>query len=189
MKRGRPKGVKDWSGGAIVPDPEEAGLGPAMQALNAGQRRFVLAMVETPGITQGEAARAAGYSAVSPGSLRVQGHMLAHDEAVLAAIHEVASKRLRSNSLLASDVLVQIMSDNDAPTKDRLKAAGMLLDRTGFAAVQTINVNKTVSDTTDRGVEARLLRAAERLAKLGLDPNKLLGRPAVVEGEFSEVEK
>lgn len=153
-----------------------------MLALTERQRAFVLVMIEFPGITQHEAAERAGYRN-SPGGMRVRGHELAHSPAVQAAIREVAGMRLSSSTLMAADVLVAIASDKGVSAKDRIKAAGMLLDRTGFGAAQTINVNKTVTDRTGAGMLERIRRLA---ALNGIDPVKLLGGN-VVDAEFSEV--
>lgn len=163
---------------------DEAELGPKMRALNERQRAFVMAIIEHPGITQGKAAELAGYQN-SPGGHRVKGHLLAHDERVIAAIHEVAGQRMRSSSLLAADVVVQLLGSSDE--KIALKAAGMLLDRVGFGAQQNININQHVTDNSGKALMERIRALSQRL---GLDEQKLLGgKPAapVVEGEFSEV--
>lgn len=149
---------------------EDAELGPKMLALNERMRAFVMAVVENPGITQGKAARLAGYSASSDVLLRKTGHFLMHDERILAAIHEVASQRLRSSSLMAADVLVTLLGSADE--KIQLKAAGMLLDRTGFGAQQNINIHQTVTDQSGKAVMDRIKRAA---AALGVDAGQLLG--------------
>jgi hypothetical protein len=166
-------------------------FGPAMAALTERQRAFVMAMIEFPGITQQDAARRAGYSDPGPHSsaIRVQGHYLAHNPAIQAAIREEAGKRLNAASLTAAGVLLKLLSDDAVEPKDRIKAAGMLLDRSGFGAAQTINVNKTV---TDRTGTAMLDRIKELALRLNVDPTKLLGAnvaPAaeVVEAEFQVV--
>jgi hypothetical protein len=64
------------------------------------------------------------------------------------------------------------MVDEDAPLKEKLKAATAVLDRTGFAAAQNINVNKTVTDNSGKAVLERIKRAADAL---GVDPGTLLG--------------
>lgn len=163
---------------------DEPELGPKMRALNERQRAFVMAVIEQPGITQGEAARRAGYSASSDGLLRKTGHFLAHDERVIAAIHEVAGQRMRSSSLLAADVLVGLLGSGDE--KVQLKAAGMLLDRVGFGAQQNININQHVTDNSGKAIMDRIAALAD---KLGLDKGRLLGAPAapVLDAEFSEV--
>lgn len=159
-------------------------LGPEMAALNERQRRFVMAMIETPGITQGGAAEMAGYSTSSDGLLRKTGHFLAHHPAVQAAIRAEAGKRLHSASLLAANVVVMMLTDDKVPAKEKLRAAGMLLDRTGFAAVQKIDVTR--KDESGGAVLDQIKLLAQRL---GLPVQQLLGKSAapVVDGEFSEV--
>jgi len=162
---------------------DDSDYGPAMAALSERQRSFVMALIEFPGITQAEAARRAGYSDASEGA-KVRGHYLAHSPAVLAAMREEAGKRLNSSSLMAANVLLTLLTDEGVEPKDRIKAAGMLLDRSGFGAAQTINVNKTTTDHSGKAIMERIQQLAQ---KHGLDPMKLLGAPAPVDAEFSEV--
>ena len=164
-------------------DPE---YGPEMAALTEKQRAFVMAMIEFPGITQGDAARRAGYiPSGSEGALRVAGHHCAHNPAVQAAIRAEAGKRLNSSSLMAANVLLGLLTDEGVEAKDRIKAAGMLLDRSGFGAAQTINVNKTTTDRTGKAIMERIAALSQ---KLGVDASRLLAPASpVVDGEFSEV--
>jgi hypothetical protein len=160
--------------------------GPAMAALTEKQRGFVLAMIENPGITQHQAARMAGYQN-SDNGMRVMGHYLAHNPAVQAAIREEAGKRLHSASLIAANVVVAMLTDDAVPAKEKLKAAGMLLDRTGFAAVQKIDVTR--KDESGTAVLDRIKQLADRL---GLPVQNLIAKPAVgipatIDAEFSEV--
>jgi len=141
-----------------------------MRELSAAQRRFVMARVQYGG-NQGQAARMAGYSD-HLGNDRVAGHLLMQNENVLAAIREVSGKTLMFGTIMAANVLVEMLQRDDVEPKDKLKAAGMLLDRTGFGAAQTINVNKT---TTDRSGKAIMERLKELAAKHGMDPMKLIG--------------
>lgn len=165
---------------------DDEDFGPAMAALSERQRSFVMALIEFPGITQAEAARRAGYSDVADGA-KVRGHYLAHNPAVQAAIREEAGKRLNSSSLMAANTLLAILTDEGVDAKDRIKAAGMLLDRSGFGAAQTINVNKTTTDRTGKAIMERIAALSQ---KLGVDANRLLGpAPPVVEVEFSEVKE
>ncbi len=163
----------------------EPEYGPAMAALNERQRAFVMALIEIPGITNKAAAIRAGYSDVSDGA-KVRGHYLAHSALVQAAIREEAEKSLNSSSLVAAGVLMKILTDDGTANKDKIKAAGMLLDRSGFGAAQTINVNKTTTDRTGKAIMERIAQLGQ---KLGLDPVKLLsGSAEPVDAEFSEVE-
>ena len=155
-----------------------------MSALNSMQRMFVMALIEFPGISHKDAALRAGYSDVGNGA-KVRGYDCAHNPNVQAALREEAGKRLNASSLTAAGVLLQLLTDEAVEPKDRIKAAGMLLDRSGFGAAQTINVNKTV---TDRSGTAVLARLKELASKHGIDPMKLLSdETAVVEAEFTEV--
>lgn len=150
---------------------DEVEYGPAMAALTERQRGFVIAMLTIPGCSHSRAAREAGYSDVAEGA-KVRGHECAHNPNVQAALREEAGKRLNSLSVVAANVMMDIMLSDDAAPKDKLKAAMAVLDRTGFAAAQTINVNKTVTDNSGRAVMERIERAA---AELGVDPGTLLG--------------
>jgi hypothetical protein len=163
--------------------------GPAMAALTEKQRAFVMALIEFPGITQHEAARRAGYQN-SEGGMRVQGHYCAHHPGVQEAMREEAGKRLNSASLMAANVLLGLLTDEGVEPKDRIKAAGMLLDRSGFGAAQTINVNKTVTKKIDASAaEARIAEFRHKFPEMFA---KLVGSeaaPAVIDGEFAEVPK
>jgi phage terminase small subunit len=163
-------------------------FGPALSALTERQRNFVLAMVEVPGCSHAEAARRAGYSDVAEAA-KVRGHYLAHNPAVQEAIREEAGRRLNASSLAAAGVLMNLLTDETILPKDRIKAAGMLLDRSGFGAAQTINVNKTVTRKVD--ASEAMSRIAEFRQKFPEQFAKLTGTaaPAVIEGEFSEVAK
>lgn len=158
-------------------------FGPAMAALTEQQRGFVLAMVTIPGCTFRRAALEAGYSDSSEAA-KVSGHRCAHNPAVQAAIREEAGKRLNSLSVVAANVMMDVMLDGAVDAKTKLKAAAAVLDRTGFAAAQTINVNKTTTDRTGKAIMERIAALSQ---KLGVDPGKLLSGPAPVDAEFSEV--
>lgn len=149
---------------------DEAEYGPAMQALTDRQRKFVLAMLDIPACSHARAAREAGYSDVAEGA-KVRGHYAAHNPAVQAAMREEAGKRLNGLSVVAANVMMDLLLDEDVDEKTKLKAAAAVLDRTGFAAAQNINVNKTITDNSGRAVMARIEKAA---AALGIDPAALL---------------
>lgn len=161
-----------------------------MSALSPRMRAFVLALLDQRKRNNGAAARKAGYSANNPVGLRVEGHRLSHDPRVIAALHEEAGKRLETAAHIAASVVVSVMTDKAASDKDKLKAAGMLLDRTGFGAAQTINVNKTVTRKMD--VSAAAQKIAEFRRRFPEQFERLIGggeaAPTVVEGEFTEVE-
>lgn len=166
----------------ITPD---AKLGPAMKNLNDRQRAFVIAMIEMGGINYTRAAEAAGYGNGNVESACTQGNRLAHDETVIAAIHEEAQRRLRSGAIMAVQTLLEIANDRTAEHRDRLKATEMILNRSGLHAVTEHNVKVEHRDATDEGMIERIKLLAQ---KQGLDPIKLLGSAGiVVEAEFKEV--
>jgi phage terminase small subunit len=145
-------------------------FGPAMAILTERQQKFVLAMVTIPGCTFKRAAVEAGYSDVADGA-KVRGHYLAHQPAVQAAIREEAGRRLNSLSLLAANTMMAVMEDPEAPHRDKMKAASAVLDRTGFAMTQNVNVNKVVTDMSYEAITQRIRDACDRL---GLDPEQFL---------------
>ncbi len=142
-----------------------------MAALNERQRKFVLAMLDIPGCSYARAAREAGYSDVKEAA-KVRGHYAAHNPKVQEALREEAGKRLNGLSVVAANVMMDVMLDKRSDPKTKLKAAAAVLDRTGFAAAQNINVNKTLTDNSGRALMERIERAA---AALGVDPASLLG--------------
>lgn len=157
-----------------------------MTACNPAQRRFAIAAVMYPLAKDWQVAKAAGYSDRSHGALRVTAHRLFHNERVLAAIRECADKEIRSSGMLAVATIKKIVR-NDAH-RDQFKAAAMLAGLNGFSVAQNINVNQTITDNSGKAIMERISLLA---SKLGLDPQRLLERPAgpVVEAEFSEVKR
>lgn len=150
---------------------DETDYGPAMAALTEKQRGFVLAMLTIPGCSHAQAAREAGYSDTADGA-KSRGYYCAHNPAVQAAIREEAGKRLNSLSLVAANVMMEVMLDPEGDPRNKTKAAMAVLDRTGFAAAQNINVNKTVTDNSGAALMERIQKAA---AVLGVEPAQLLG--------------
>lgn len=170
---------------AIVVPPDTK-LGPAMKSLNTDQQGFVCAMIEMGGLNHTKAALVAGYGNGNMESAAVAGHRLAHDDNILAAIHEEAHRRLRSGAIMAVQTLLEIANNPQAENKDRLKAVEMMLNRSGLHAVTEHNVKVEHRDTTDEGVIKKIKLLAERQ---GLDPVKLLGSAGVtVDAEFKMVE-
>ena len=169
---------------ALVGEDLEA-YGPLMQALNPLQRAFVEVYLDHPDLPAGQLAERAGYTKpTTPGSnqLATRGHLLLHNERVIAAINEQASRRLRGAGGMAVKVLLDIAR---SPGKDQLKAAIALLDRTGFHALSEHKV--TVDDKrpqNEREMRARItdliseLGGVEGLAKLG----------NVVDAEFTVID-
>lgn len=153
-----------------------------MTALEPQQRAWVLAYLETGCRSATEAARLAGYApGGAPQSVRMAGHRLKNDEKVLAAIKELAEKRVKSGAYLAMSVLREIAED---PThKDRFKAAVEMLNRAGMIVVQKQEVeHKHLMDA--REVAAGIRQFAK---ELGLDETKLLGAAGYTDVDFEVV--
>ena len=146
-------------------------------------RNFVGAMLETGGVNHTRCAKLAGYTGTDE-NLRVTGHRLAHDERIQAAIQEEGGRRLKSGVGIAVAFLHEAIDNTTYSVKDRLRAAEMLLNRSGLPAVteQKVKVEHTMS-------EGDIVKRIEMLAnKMGLDPQKLIGdRRGIVEGEFVEI--
>lgn len=162
-------------------------FGPAMLALDDRRRAFVQALLAQDKPNYGAAARAAGYSDPGPKSsyLRKQGHELAHDARVIAALHEEAGKRFRLLGWLGVKGLAEIAADKRHP--DNFKANKELADRFGFAAVQkheVLHEEKRVTPTQ------KLQEIKELCEFLGVpfEPGKFMGTNAVpmIEGEVVE---
>lgn len=115
------------------------------------------------------AAELAGYGTGNRNSLKVMAHKLAHDPRVQAAIAEEGQRFLGGAVLVATGTLIQIASNPRAEDKDRLKAAGMILDRAGLHAKSEHHVEVVKKDTPGEQVE-RIMRMVD---KLGLsEPEK-----------------
>lgn len=165
--------------------PSDAKLGPAMSNLNERQRAFVVAMVEMGGINFTRAALAAGYGNGKTDAAAVQGNRLAHDENIIAAIHEEAYRRLRSGNIMAVQTLLEIADDHAAENKDRLKACEMILNRSGIPATTEHLVKVERADMSEEVMIKRIRQLAQ---KQGIDPVKLLGSAAApVDAEFSVI--
>lgn len=168
---------------ALIEIPPVDMMGKAMLALNERQRRFVCALAVTGG-AQREAYLWAGYEAKGIASQDACASQLAARGDVQAAIKEEALRRLDSYALMAVSTLGEICSPmSTAKTRDRLAAAGMLLDRIGGFAGKTehqivIRDERTTNQIMD---SIRQLAAAN-----GIDASKLLA-PPIVDAEFVEV--
>lgn len=161
-----------------MPLPSESAMGPAMKALNVRQRRFVVAL-----LTQGagktnwsRAAAMAGYKTTgNPGTIRVMGHMLANNPKVIAALKEEGARRLHGAQAMAVSTLIEIAENPTSEAKDRIKAAQLILDRTGLHATSEHKVLTQDVSKTDEAMIERIQILANRL---GLDPAQLLGDKA-----------
>ncbi len=160
-------------------DPET--FGPAMQALGSDlQRRFVLALVQGAKSAK-EAALIAGYSPKTTGSAS----RLANDPKVQAALLEEAAKAVRVTAVRALGVLEEIAFNKAAHSRDRLKAAEMILARGGFAEIARYQVD--VVHRTDDQLRHELLAMAEELQLPAEARAKLIGSAPVTDAEYTEV--
>jgi hypothetical protein len=153
----------------IVPEGDD--LNPEMQALTPGRRAFVIAKVHH-GMTNAQAAIAAGYSEHSASSWGAQ---LAAREDVKAAMTAECRTIMHVLAPLAIRTVEDVMSDPQH--KDRLKAAAMILDRTGLHAV-TETHSHTHQHLSEAEMDKRILALC---AELGMSPDeakKMLIAPA-----------
>lgn len=159
---------------------DTAGLGKAMAKLSPQQRAWVQSYVDTGGKSATASAGAAGYAPGNYDAQKVQGWKLKHNPDVLAAIRELAEKRVSANAAYAMDVLVEIAQD---PThKDRFRAATEIANRSGMIVAQKVEHTHEVGVTGLAMVDRIKLLAKS----LGMDPSHLLGR-AYTDAEFVEV--
>lgn len=166
----------------IVIPPVEV-MGPAMRALNERQRHFVCAL-GVHGGDQSEAYRAAGYLVSSDGSARANASRLANSDPIVAAIKEEAIRRLDSASMLAVSTLVELASYKNPDDKVRLKASNSLLDRIGGFAGKT---EHSIVIKDERTTQELIDFIKNTAAANGLDARHLLGLPAPIDAEFTEV--
>lgn len=164
----------------LLEEVPDEGLGPAMLALNAGQRKFVKAMILTGGQNQRRAALMAGYA---PSSASQRGHVLAHDEDVQLALIEEGKKQMTAAAVLGTSILVEFMGSPTLAAKDRMRAIEMVFNRVGLQPVTEQKI------TVEHKMGTKELRAGiEALAReLGMDPTKLLGNEGVIDVEFKEL--
>lgn len=163
----------------------DTNFGTAMRKLpNETMRKYVLIRVMQGTSNFMKAAELAGYSAVSEGSLRVQGHRLEQDPRIQAAIHEESLRQARHNlgSMLvrASERVSDVLEDTQAKNSDTLKAASLIMDRMGLHAI-----SESKSTVEHIGDSPEVIEKVRRLAaSLGINAEKLLGarlanKPAV----------
>jgi hypothetical protein len=154
----------------------DASLGPAMALLTPLQQAWVQATIQY-GANATEAASLAGYAG-SRETLKARGWQLSRDAKVLAAVHEEAVKLLRSKGPMAIGVLSDLAVDPLTPPRDRIKAAGELLNRAGLAGQSE---HKIIVEKREPTSEERVANIVSMCAKLGLDPRQVLGYSAPAE--------
>ena len=170
-----------------VPGEDLSEFGPAMQALTERQRAFVGAYLEYPNAPSSTIAQKAGYSESSLGYLRYIGHRNMHNEGVINAINEEASKRLRSAGLIAVSAVTAIALNPQH--KDHLKAALAIMDRTGHHALSEHKV--TVDDRRPQTKKELVAAVIQVAREAGLDDEaiKKLTGGEIVDADFVEVDE
>jgi phage terminase small subunit len=152
-----------------------------MASLTDLQRRFVLAKLEDPSITNAAAALKAGAEAKTKGGLGSSAYNLAHNPDVMEALKEQAANMLHADALLGAAVMKEIALDRTH--KDRMKAAQFLLSLAGLQVVAKSEVVHAYDgDSLDKIKEIVALSK-----KLGLDPKSFLGED-YTDAEFTPVE-
>ena len=167
----------------LVPMPEPDDFGPAMRACTTKERAFVVAYFHTG--KRELAAQIAGYAGeAGSNQLGVSAFQVWHRPRVQQAIQEFASTSILMGLVpMATAVMQDVLERGDH--KEKLKAAQMVFDRTGFHALQEVKVTKI--DGTDREAKVRKLIALAK--KLGKNPRDLIGNLAdVVDADFAAVE-
>lgn len=146
---------------------DDENYGPAMSALSAKERAFVLSRMS--GQNFANAARQAGYGKPdsSAETMASIGYRVSHYPRVVEALMEEAKKSIRALAPQAVSTVHEAMSTFDP--KARLKAAEMVLSRTD-AVVQKQDVN-VKHEVVDHRHEA--LIQLKTLKALGVTRDKL----------------
>jgi hypothetical protein len=176
----RPKGKPR----AVVPlEDIDAKDGPAMKALPSDRHRaFVRALYQVrPGHGANvKAAKLAGFGTETstPQSMATIASRLAHDERVLAALHEEDQKHIRASAPRAIRALSSLIED--PRSRDHARGIAMVLDRVHPA--ETVHNVKVEHDATPafRDSAEVLARISELAAKFSVR------MPPVIEGEVVE---
>jgi phage terminase small subunit len=169
----------------IPKDVDELHSLPEMQKLSGQRRAFVMAKI-FGGLSNRDAAIAAGYSASSKEVASAHGSRVAADPEVVAACDVLTRLVMRSTSIAAVRKLEYLM-DNAEDEKLQAQCARDLLDRSGFNPSMRYDVVHHHELTLDEA-NATL---AHLLAKAGLDQPtvaRLTSPEAVIDADFSEVE-
>ena len=187
------KVTKARSGRKVIRDPvlrdrlpDEAKLGPCMKALSESHRLFVLSLLDQgTRLNLTNAYKSAGYEACGVAA-RVGAHRLGHDPRIQAALLEESRKRTQLGTVAATAYLLEVIQDGEVDTRERLKAAGMILDRGGM---HSLTEHRVEISHNDNRLE-KILRVAELARLTGQDPKALLGNLSdVVEADFEIIEQ
>lgn len=166
----------------------QGGFGPKMKALpNDNWRDFVL-LYCAQGRHKASRAYAEVYDRPLPeqqNTNRVEAYKLVHDERVQDAILEVCQRTLRSLAPAAIEVLADVAENGQGlfSASERLKAAGMIMDRT---ALHGTTEHKTSVEHLGQDAD-QMKRIANMAVMLGLDPAVLLGRRLAQESNIIDI--
>ena len=177
---GLPRGELAHMAAPPVPadiDPE-TGYGPAMRGLSPQWRAFVEAKVQH-GLSNRQAAKAAGYADTSVNVLDATAYRLAHDPRVQAALHEETVKLMRAQGAKSVHVLIAMRDNPAVEAKDRIKCALELMNRSGLHAMteQKVSVEHTLSDAE---MDRRILSLCAELGIAETEARKMLVAPSKV---------
>jgi hypothetical protein len=184
-KRGKSNQLSADVVAALAPG-DGAEWGPKMKALPSDRHRiFVLSLYEVPrgyGANV-KAAKMAGFGTAtsSAKSWSVIAARLAHDEKILAAIHEEDQRRIRASAPRAIRALENLLENPDH--RDHGRAIGIVMDRVHPAeTTHTVKVEHQVPVVI--ATEEVLARIRQLAIKAGLDPLRLA---PPIEAEFVEI--
>lgn len=152
----------------MIPLPDVEELGPAMRALTERQRAFVVAFFHTG--KRETAAHIAGYAGeINSNLLGVSAYNVWHQPKVQAAIKEFGEQCVLAGLVpMAFAALENALRLGDK--KEQLKAAQMVMDRTGFHAKSEQIIRQPDKTRVDQIKEIMRLCHEQ-----GLDARKLIG--------------
>ena len=153
--------------------PEGTQWGPCMAALRSDRHRaFVLALYQVPP-GYGANVKAAKMAGFGTNKTTVQcwsviASRLAHDDQILAALHEEDQKRIRASAPRAIRALTNLIEDPGH--RDHVRGISMVLDRVHPAETHhTVEVHHTIDHDAEAIEQLRILRrlgvAHERLVE------------------------
>ena len=160
-RKGVPNTLDPELAEAIASGDTGAEWGPAMSALSDRHKAFVLALYQIrPGHgAQVKAAKLAGFgtSTSTPGSWNSIATRIAHDERILAALHEEDQKRIRASAPRAIRALQHLIEDPEH--KDHARGIGMVLDRVHpLETRHTVDVVHRIDHDAEAVAQLRMLK-------------------------------
>jgi phage terminase small subunit len=163
-RKGVPNKLDPSLAAALAGDGTGAEWGPAMKALSDRHKAFVLALYQIkPGYgAHVKAAKLAGFgtSRSSPKSWSVIASLLAHDEKILAALHEEDQRRIRASAPRAIRALQHLIEDPEH--RDHARGIGMVLDRVHPAETRhTVDVVHHVDHDAEAIAQLRMLKSLD----------------------------